>query len=160
MNDKSYKCWYCNTNQADLDCSHDYEMHKLTKRKGSFIGVGMNVKTEFLNKTVIIPRCKECLNLNRKSGMISLTIFFFLITVIFILAIMPGANESSIQKFTNLVVLIICGSPVLLLIGWICGKIIHNNLRDDDDYPEVVTLMDDGWEFGSNPSFYGEDYER
>ena len=106
-NQKSILCWYCKKNEADDQYKIQYDMHKLLERKRSYAVVAIAVKTNYLSKSINIPRCKKCAKIHFKHGLVSL-IIYLIICSIFIWQKIILNNENTIDQ-------IIIGSIMVLI---------------------------------------------
>lgn len=157
-NQKSKLCWYCEKNNAKDEYAVQYDMHKLVKRKGSYAVFGRLVKTEYLTKSINIPRCKHCAKIHSKLVSISLIIYLICCSLFIWQVIILNETNATDQKIIGSIMVLVFGSPVFLLISWIINKISGVKENIDENFPPVAKLLIDGWEGGTTPYLKGNDY--
>jgi len=158
MTDFQKLCWYCEKNNSQDEYTVPYDIHKLIRRKGTYVIFGRSVKTKYLSKTINIPRCKKCSQIHSKIFDIS-AISYLVICAIFIWNKIILNNENTFdQIIIGSVLVLIFGIPIFLIISWLVKKLFGIKENRDEDYPEIANLLSQGWESGSKPYLKGENY--
>lgn len=153
-------CWYCDEHIASQEHAVPFSMYKLLERSNKFLVFGTSVKTTYATRVVSIPRCVNCAKVHSTRGVISIVISFIMYLVSLWYIIFSNAFLATNSKITAFVVITILGLPILFLIVSFIVRILYKADRNDDrDYPEIVTLLADGWASGNKPVYKGRNYK-
>lgn len=150
-------CWYCGKRNADDQYKAEYDMYKLLKRKETFAVVAIAVKTNYLSKSIDIPRCKYCANSHFKMGALSLVIYIIGCSIFIWSYIISDTTNTTDQKILGIVLVLVFASPLLVAIWWLIKTML--GVRSEKDFPEVAKLLNDGWKSGDKPYRKGGDYD-
>ncbi len=159
--DSDQLCWYCGKHPADKKYYYPYEMHKLHKRGRSYAVVGISVKSEFLKKTINIPRCYYCSKRQNHSGRLGLIIAIMISLLSSWYFVWSNAKNDLGQKIIGTgMILIFIGTLIFIISSWLLNKYIFNpNERSEESFPEISQFLNDGWEKGSEPYLRGDTFE-
>ncbi len=148
-------CWYCGKNKAQGEYKYYCPLYKILKRKNTFMVVGSSIKTEYIRKSIVIPRCKSCQMLQSKNFNISIitSIALYLISfyIIFLTQNVPIKSTllgGVILGFIFIPILFLIVSPI---VDRLCGS----NQGNEKDFPPISMLLADGWEIGTKPPYKG-----
>lgn len=152
------KCWFCKTHMADPESAYLVKMYGNVTRTGSY-----SYKLTWHNKTVKVPRCKECQRWNTVVNRMMFPLIF-LCGVILLSPIIPLASGawdiSGIAWVGVWVVALIAAVGVIWLGAWVVTKLAtpfsaEGNKKAQSvlcqEYPLVCELLKQGWKIGTHP---------
>ncbi len=139
-------CWFCQVREAEDLHAFKVEMYGDvdTRQSASQTQVAYNVRH------LSVPRCGDCAGRHRIAGLSAV------MSLLFAVLLLAAVLSAVFQWVSPWIWGLVAGSSFAFTLSWLgIRSVAHRNIltirNAKADYPEIRTLLDNGYRFGRRP---------